>query len=97
MQTASNNRLRTAIRRITRHAKDGLSASGTTLVAHTVRDSRDWQQFIEAELDQLNRRLTQIESRMTIVFYLVVILTVVTVVTDANAAQVILKSVLQIR
>lgn len=97
MQTIHDDRLRAAIRRMTGRANAGQSKPVTTPGVRSARDSRDWQQFIEVELDQMNRRLTQIESRMTIVFYLVVILTVVTVVTDANAAQVILKSVLQIR
>ena len=56
----------------------------------------DWQRYIETELDGMNRRLSTIESRMQITFYLVVILTVTTVITDVNAAGKLLQAVLQI-
>ncbi len=61
------------------------------------RDTREWQTCIERELDTVNRRLTAIESRMTLVFYLVVILTAVTVVRDAGAAEALIKAVLQVK
>jgi hypothetical protein len=64
---------------------------------HNEAPPRDWQQLIESELSAMNRRLTSIESRTTIVFYLVVILTIATIVTDSNTAQTLLKGVLQIR
>src|SRR5689334_4066359 len=57
-------------------------------------DSQDWKQCIESELDSMNRRLSAIESRLTIVFYLVVVLTVVVCVTDVSAARQILESVI---
>ena len=60
-------------------------------------DPRDWQQLIETELDGLNRRLSTIEARMTVIFYLVVILTITTVVTNAGAAEQLLRGVLQIK
>jgi hypothetical protein len=60
-------------------------------------DRADWQKCIETELDSMNRRLSAIESRMLIVFYLVVILTVTTLITDANAAGKLLQAVLQVK
>ena len=89
MHPRHEDRLRAAIKRFGAHTAPGRTRPPS--------ESRDWQQFIEAELDQMNRRLTQIETRMTIVFYLVVILTVVTVIKDADAAQLLLKSVLQLK
>src|SRR6266508_3018415 len=61
------------------------------------RDTRDWQQLIESGLDALNRRLSSIEVRMTLIFYLIVILTITTIVPNADAAQQLLRGVLQIK
>jgi hypothetical protein len=60
------------------------------------RDTREWQTCIERELDAMNRRLTAIEGRVTIVFYLVVILTAVTVAQDAKVAEQLIKAVLKL-
>jgi hypothetical protein len=54
------------------------------------RDSDDWQQFIEAELASMNRRLSAIETRATTIFYIALITAIVTVTTNADkAAQLI--------
>lgn len=60
-------------------------------------NARDWQQYIETELDQMNRRLAAIESKMTVIFYLVIIVSVVMVITDADAATALIKGVLQMK
>ena len=60
-------------------------------------NARDWQQYIETELDQMNRRLAAIENRMTVIFYLVIIVSVVMIVTDASAATKLLQGVLQMK
>src|SRR5437870_5190175 len=87
----SDDRLANAIRKLTRRA------TGRSPLPRPARDSQDWKQFIESELDSMNRRLSAIESRLTIVFYLVVVLTVVVCVTDASAARQILESVLKVQ
>lgn len=87
---ASNDtRLIAALRRLT-------AKPAPAPVQRPPRGSRDWQQLIETELDTLNRRLSAIETRMTLIFYLVVILTVVTVIRDAGAAEQLIKAVLQL-
>ncbi len=96
-EDTNNTRLIGAMRRLARRRKPS--------VAHAHRDrsgtappgGRDWQQLIETELDALNRRLTSIEARMTIIFYLIVILTISTLVTNADAAQTLLRGVLQLK
>jgi hypothetical protein len=85
----NDSRLLSAMRRITRRpARPGPRSANTP---------RDWQQLIESELDALNRRLSSIEARMTVVFYLVVILTITTIVTNASAAEQLMRGVLQIK
>lgn len=87
---ASNDtRLIAALKRLTAKPKPAPAS-------RPPRGSRDWQQLIETELDTLNRRLSAIETRMTLIFYLVVILTVVTVIRDAGAAEALIKAVLQL-
>ncbi len=93
----NDSRLVGAVRRLTqRRAPPAVLPHGGR-AADTPAGGRDWQQLIETELDSLNRRLSAIEARMTVTFYLVVILTVTTVVTNADAAQALLRGVLQIR
>ena len=84
----NDSHLLSAIRRFTRRPAPPAQRSHN--------DPRDWQQLIESELDALNRRLSSIEARMTVVFYLVVILTITTV-TNANAAEQLMRGVLQIK
>ena len=94
------DRLSAAIRKLTRISRQGqppVVAREPQRAGHDSRDSRDWRQFIESELDSMNRRLSAIESRLTIVFYLVVILTVVVCVTDASAARQIVENVLKVQ
>ena len=45
----------------------------------------------------MNRRLAAIESKMTVIFYLVIIVSVVMVITDADAATALIKGVLQMK
>lgn len=87
MTTPNEDHLRSAIRKLRPVER---------LPVRPDRDSKDWRACIEGELDQVNRRLTQIESRLTMIYYLVVIVTVVTVVTNANAAETLIKAVLHI-
>ena len=87
MTTPNEDKLRSAIRKL---------APAKPITPRPDRDSKDWRSCIEGELDQVNRRLTQIESRLTMIYYLVVIVTVVTVVTNANAAETLIKAVLHI-
>lgn len=82
-------RLLSAVRRLTRRPAHP--------APRQTSDPRDWQQLIESELDALNRRLSTIEARMTVIFYLVVILTITTIVTNANAAEQLMRGVLQIK
>ncbi len=85
----NDSHLMSAMRRLTRRtARPALRLSN---------DPHDWQQLIESELNALNRRLSSIEARMTVVFYLVVILTITTIVTNANAAEQLMRGVLQIK
>ena len=92
----SDSRLLRAIRRFMRRPAPPKSA---VLSAPRFSElaGRDWQQLIESELDALNRRLSSIEARMTVIFYLVVILTITTIVNNADAAQQLLRGVLQIK
>jgi len=87
MTTPNDDRLLSAVRKL---------RPVQPLAVRPDRDSKDWRACIEGELDQVNRRLTQIESRLTMIYYLVVIVTVVTVVTNANAAETLIKAVLHI-
>ena len=97
------DRLSTAIRKLTRLSRQDqppVVAREPQRAGHDSRDSRDsrdWRQFIESELDSMNRRLSAIESRLTLIFYLVVILTVVVCVTDASAARQIVENVLKVQ
>ena len=92
MQTDSpDSRLAKALKRLT------ASRATPAPAPRPPQHSRTWQQYIESELDSMNRRLTAIESRMTVIYYLVIIVTVVTVISDASAAGRLIQSVLQIK
>ncbi len=90
--TNSDSRLAAAIRRLT-----AVGRNPTPPTPRPPRESRTWQQYIESELDSMNRRLTAIESRMTVIYYLVIIVTVTTVINDASAAGRLIQSILQVK
>lgn len=85
----SSDRLRASLRK--------LAPAPPPMTPRPSHNARDWQQYIETELDQMNRRLAAIESKMTVIFYLVIIVSVVMVITDADAATALIKGVLQMK